>query len=100
LYVGRAVAALAGDPGIMKKTGQLFSSWDLAREFRFTDADGRRPSWGTHDIDYSQVPASLVELIRSGCGLQIDWLDSISRRTSDFLKKMPKPAKRARQKRS
>src|SRR5215510_6124314 len=29
LYVGRAVAALAADPEIMARTGQLFSSWDL-----------------------------------------------------------------------
>lgn len=93
LYVGRAVAALAGDPHIMKRTGQLFSSWDLAREFRFTDADGRRPDWGTHDIDYSKHPDWLVDLIRNGCEIQIDWLDAISRRTSYFLKKMPKPAR-------
>ena len=98
LYVGRAVAALAATPDVMKRTGQLFSSWDLAREFRFTDADGRRPDWGTHDIDYSQHPAWLVELIRSGCEIQINWLDSISRRTSYFLKKMPKPARRAARK--
>jgi NAD(P)-dependent dehydrogenase (short-subunit alcohol dehydrogenase family) len=96
LYVGRAVAALAADPGILKRTGQLLSSWDLAREYKFTDADGRRPDWGRHDIDYSQLPASLVELIRSGCELQIEWLDSISRRTSYFLKKMPKPARAKR----
>jgi NAD(P)-dependent dehydrogenase (short-subunit alcohol dehydrogenase family) len=98
LYVGRAVAALAADPHVMKRTGQLFSSWDLAGEFKFTDADGRRPDWGTHDIDYSKHPDWLVELIRNGCEIQISWLDSISRRTSYFLKKMPKPARRAARK--
>src|SRR2546425_7280085 len=46
MYIGRAVAALAADPDVMKRTGQLFSSWDLAREFKFTDVDGRRPDWG------------------------------------------------------
>ena len=46
LFVGRAVAALAADPGIMKRTGQLFSSWEVAREFKLTDEDGRRPDWG------------------------------------------------------
>ena len=46
LYIGRAVAALAADPKIMKRTGQLFSSWELAREYKFTDADGTRPDWG------------------------------------------------------
>jgi|SRR5687768_4467688 len=42
-FVGRAVAALAGDPAIMKKTGGLYSSWRLAEEYGFTDIDGRRP---------------------------------------------------------
>ena len=53
LYIGRAVAALAADPKIMKRTGQLFSSWELAREYKFTDADGRRPDWGRLKIDFS-----------------------------------------------
>ena len=30
-----------------KKSGGLFSSWALAREYGFTDLDGRRPDWGT-----------------------------------------------------
>lgn len=41
--VGRAVAALAADPKIMKKSGRVFSSWNLAREYDFTDIDGRQP---------------------------------------------------------
>ncbi len=45
-YVGRAVAALASDPEVFKKTGRVFSSWDLAVEYGFTDADGRQPHWG------------------------------------------------------
>ena len=46
-YVGRAVAALAADPDIGVKSGGLFSSWGLAKEYGFTDVDGRRPDWGT-----------------------------------------------------
>lgn len=42
-FVGRAVAAMAADPAIMKKTGGLYSSWRLAEEYGFTDVDGRRP---------------------------------------------------------
>jgi NAD(P)-dependent dehydrogenase (short-subunit alcohol dehydrogenase family) len=90
LYIGRAVAALAADPDILKRTGQLFSSWDLAREFRFTDVDGRRPDWGTHAVDYSKHPDWLVALIRDGCEIQIEWLNTIGKRTARFLKKMPK----------
>lgn len=40
-YVGRGVVALASDPAIMDKTGQLLVSGDLAREYNFTDIDGR-----------------------------------------------------------
>jgi NAD(P)-dependent dehydrogenase (short-subunit alcohol dehydrogenase family) len=45
-YVGRAVAALAADPGIRAKSGKAFASWTLAREYGFEDRDGRRPDWG------------------------------------------------------
>ena len=46
-YVGRAIAALAADPDVRVKSGGLFSSWGLAKEYGFTDIDGRRPDWGT-----------------------------------------------------
>ena len=46
-YVGRAVAALAADPEVGARSGGLFSSWGLAKEYGFTDVDGRRPDWGT-----------------------------------------------------
>jgi len=41
-YAGRAVVALAGDPDVMRRTGGLFHSGELARDYGFTDADGRR----------------------------------------------------------
>ena len=40
-YIGRAVAALAGDAKVIRKTGQLLWVSDLAREYGFTDIDGR-----------------------------------------------------------
>ena len=42
-YVGRAVVALAADPQIMEKTGHALSAGYLAREYNFTDLDGRQP---------------------------------------------------------
>ena len=48
LYTGRAIAALAADPNLMKKSGRVFSSWGLSDEYPFCDADGRRPHWGRH----------------------------------------------------
>jgi NAD(P)-dependent dehydrogenase (short-subunit alcohol dehydrogenase family) len=47
-FVGRAVVALATDPKVQTKSGRVFSSWALAREYRFTDLDGSRPDWGRH----------------------------------------------------
>jgi NAD(P)-dependent dehydrogenase (short-subunit alcohol dehydrogenase family) len=47
-FVGRAVAALAADSNVMKKTGRVLSSWNLAEEYGFTDMDGRRPHWGNY----------------------------------------------------
>lgn len=45
-YVGRAVAALAADPLVWKKSGRTFSSWQLAEEYGFSDIDGRKPHFG------------------------------------------------------
>jgi NAD(P)-dependent dehydrogenase (short-subunit alcohol dehydrogenase family) len=47
-FIGRAVVALAADPEIMARTCGSYATWDLAREYGFTDADGSRPDWGTH----------------------------------------------------
>jgi NAD(P)-dependent dehydrogenase (short-subunit alcohol dehydrogenase family) len=42
-YVGRGVAALAGDPGRARWNQQSVTSADLARVYGFTDVDGSRP---------------------------------------------------------
>ncbi len=42
-FVGRAVAALAGDPDVLRRNGGSFSSGGLAREYGFTDLDGSQP---------------------------------------------------------
>jgi hypothetical protein len=46
--VGRAVVALATDANVRAKEGQVFASWTLAREYGFTDIDGRSPDWGRY----------------------------------------------------
>jgi NAD(P)-dependent dehydrogenase (short-subunit alcohol dehydrogenase family) len=43
-YIGRAVAALASDPGVLRKTGQALAVGNLAREYGFTDIDGSQPT--------------------------------------------------------
>ncbi|MGC2196278.1 MAG: SDR family oxidoreductase [Terriglobales bacterium] len=74
-FVGRAVVALATDPQVKKKSGRVFSSWALAREYGFTDLDGTRPHWGNYarkrygkykicdEQFYSYWVPGLVELI-------------------------------------
>jgi len=43
-FVGRAVAALAADPDVMRRSGGIFTSWSLADEYGFTDLDGSVPN--------------------------------------------------------
>src|ERR1700678_890174 len=74
-YIGRAVVALAADPQVKKKSGRVFSSWALAREYGFTDIDGTRTHWGNYarkkygkckscdERFYSYWVPGLVELI-------------------------------------
>jgi dehydrogenase/reductase SDR family member 1 len=42
-FVGRAVAALAGDPDVMRHTGTVLVAAALAMEYGFTDIDGKAP---------------------------------------------------------
>jgi NAD(P)-dependent dehydrogenase (short-subunit alcohol dehydrogenase family) len=48
LFIGRGVAALAADPNVFERSGDILSSWELGRHYGLTDADGRRPDWGVH----------------------------------------------------
>jgi len=89
LFVGRAIAALAADPKVRDRTGMLVSSWELAREYGFTDYDGRRPDWGRHKIDFSVLPPAWVDLFRTGTDLESRWLTTLAARTKKFKKKIP-----------
>src|SRR6266849_2676641 len=42
-FIGRAVAALAGDPNVMRHTGSVLVAASLAVEYGFTDTDGKAP---------------------------------------------------------
>ena len=89
LFVGRAVAALAADPKVMDRTGTLVSSWELARDYGFTDYDGRRPDWGRHKIDFSVLPKAWVDQFRTGTALELSWLTMLAARTRKFKAKIP-----------
>lgn len=42
-FNGRAVAALAADPAIMQKSGQVLVAASVAQAYGFTDVDGKQP---------------------------------------------------------
>jgi NAD(P)-dependent dehydrogenase (short-subunit alcohol dehydrogenase family) len=90
VFVGRAVVALAREPKLLERTGQLFSSWEVAREYGLTDVDGRRPDWGKLDIDYSEVPKSVMEAIHNGVDVQEAWLRVLHTRTRRYRSSLPK----------
>jgi NAD(P)-dependent dehydrogenase (short-subunit alcohol dehydrogenase family) len=50
-YLGRAVAALAADAAVLSKTGAVHLVADLAREYGFSDIDGRQVPAFTLDDD-------------------------------------------------
>ena len=58
--VGRVVAALAADPHVARKSGRLFATWTLSKEYGIDDVDGRRPDWGTF------FPRKVREIVDSG----------------------------------
>ena len=43
-FIGRAIAALAADPEIMSKSGSVVVAAALAREYGFSDIDGKQPA--------------------------------------------------------
>lgn len=50
-FVGRAVAALAADPDVRRKSGGLYGSWQLSDEYGFSDVNGDRPHWGRSFVE-------------------------------------------------
>jgi NAD(P)-dependent dehydrogenase (short-subunit alcohol dehydrogenase family) len=49
-FAGRGVAALAADPDVLARSGGVFSTPQLARDYGFTDVDGSQqsPFWDQH----------------------------------------------------
>jgi NAD(P)-dependent dehydrogenase (short-subunit alcohol dehydrogenase family) len=77
LFVGRAVAALAADRKVMGRTGALLSSYGLAREYGFTDYDGRRPDFGKKFAEMGWMKEPLRR--------HVEWLDGLTRCAKQYL---------------
>jgi NAD(P)-dependent dehydrogenase (short-subunit alcohol dehydrogenase family) len=57
-FVGRAIAALAADPKVRRKSGASLYVGDLADEYGFTDLDGTQPHfWRSFDAGLDDVLA-------------------------------------------
>jgi NAD(P)-dependent dehydrogenase (short-subunit alcohol dehydrogenase family) len=82
LYVGRAVAALAADPKVLARSGDVIGSWHVAREFGFTDADGSRPDWGRYGWE-RVVPS--MKWLREGLERQVELLERHVKRVRGYL---------------
>jgi NAD(P)-dependent dehydrogenase (short-subunit alcohol dehydrogenase family) len=89
LFVGRAIAALAADPKVHERTGMLLSSWEVAREYKVFDYDGRRPDWGRHKIDFSVLPPEWTDFFRRRTDSEIRWLSTLTARSRKFRAKIP-----------
>ncbi|HVG28385.1 MAG TPA: SDR family NAD(P)-dependent oxidoreductase [Pyrinomonadaceae bacterium] len=82
LFIGRAVAALAQDRKVMERTGDITSSYELAREYGFTDYDGRRPDLIKHFAE-NVIPS--MKWMRTGVERHVEWLEGIARRGRQYL---------------
>lgn len=52
------MAALAADPNVHARRGGLYAAWTLAREYGFTDIDGRR----SDEMDLFSVRSMLHQM--------------------------------------
>ena len=88
LFVGRAVAALAQDPHVLDRSGDLVSSWQLGREYGFTDVDGHRPDWGRMKME---LPPAMKTWFLGELRRHAEWMRSLSRRTDRYLTLQTRP---------
>jgi NAD(P)-dependent dehydrogenase (short-subunit alcohol dehydrogenase family) len=82
LFIGRAVAALAQDPDVIARSGDVYSSWELAHDYGFTDADGSRPDWGAH---FAGVVVPEMPGMRSGVERHLRQLERHVQRITRYL---------------
>jgi NAD(P)-dependent dehydrogenase (short-subunit alcohol dehydrogenase family) len=80
LFIGRAVAALAADPKVLERSGDLLSSWELGREYDLVDADGRRPDWGAQ---YARLGPT-YQWVRDGMRREARWLKMLALRAERY----------------
>ena len=74
LFVGRAVAALAGDPDVARRSGGIFTSRALSADYGFTDIDGSLPDWAVLDAAMEQARKTfLAPMLNASRFATVDW---------------------------
>ena len=89
LYVGRAVAALAADPNVLARNGQLCSSWELARNMGSPTPTAAGRTGARTRSTVGAPPGIRQHLFRTGTRLQLQWLNTLAARTYAFMTKVP-----------
>jgi NAD(P)-dependent dehydrogenase (short-subunit alcohol dehydrogenase family) len=77
LLVGRCIAALAADPDKLELTGLALGSWELARRYRVSDYDGRRPDLVA---EFRKLPMFHRGAFYDAGIRHLDWLREMTRR--------------------
>jgi NAD(P)-dependent dehydrogenase (short-subunit alcohol dehydrogenase family) len=73
-FVGRAVAALAGDPNVARKNGGIHTARSLSEEYGFTDLDGTRPDFAVLDAALEEAKKThLAPLMEAARFASVDW---------------------------
>jgi NAD(P)-dependent dehydrogenase (short-subunit alcohol dehydrogenase family) len=72
-FVGRAVAALAADPLVARKSGGIYTARELADEYGFTDLGGRRPDHAVLDEAVRKALASGPLAAMAAHGVRHSW---------------------------
>ena len=73
-FVGRAVAALAADPDVARKSGGICTARALAVEYGFADVDGRLPDHAVLDAAFEEAKETfLTPMIEATRFATVDW---------------------------
>jgi NAD(P)-dependent dehydrogenase (short-subunit alcohol dehydrogenase family) len=73
-FVGRAVAALAADSQVARKSGGIYTTRALSQEYGFRDVDGTRPDYAVLDAAIEQANKTfLAEMVDASRFTQVDW---------------------------
>lgn len=73
-FVGRAVAALAADSQVARKTGGIYTTRVLSEEYGFNDVDGIRPDYAVLEVAIEQAKKTfLAQMVDAGRFTEVDW---------------------------